>query len=82
MTRESQLEDDAYYAAEQQRDMELRREFLQLTYAQLHRKIKRGETTDADLVGLDTLARELGLDVIPVRPAVQPVDYPLPDPAF
>lgn len=69
-------DEDAYMAAEQQKDIEERHQYLQITYEQLRRKIMYGTAIEADTVSLDILARDLGLKVISVT-LTQPVDYPL-----
>lgn len=69
-------DEDARNVAEQQKDMEERQQYLQMTYEQLRRKIMYGTVIEADTVSLDILARDLGLKVISVT-LTQPVDYPL-----
>ena len=69
-------DEDAYMAAEQQRDMEEHRAYLQLTYEQLRRRILTGDATESDAVSLDILARHIGLDVVQIL-REQAVDYPV-----
>lgn len=66
-------DEDAYMAAEQQKDIEERQQYLQMTYEQLRRKIMYGTAVEADTVSLDILARDLQLNIMPVY--TQPLDY-------
>lgn len=67
-------DEDAYMAAEQQRDMEEHHEYIDATLNQLYRHVATGMTGTGDLVSISILARELGCTVPNELPS-QPRDY-------